>query len=294
MMPPPDLEVVEVVRRRDLHRAGALLGIGIVVRHDRDAPADQRQDRVPADQMAVALVVGMHRDRGVAQHRLGPRRRDRDVLVRAFDRVLDVPERALDLDLLHFEVGDRGLEFRVPIDEALVLVDQVLLVEIDEDLDDGLRQALVHGEALARPVAGGAQALELVDDRAAGLGLPRPDLLEEFLAPDLAAARLLPLHHLPLDHHLGRDTGVIGAGLPQHVAAAHALEAAEDVLQRVVERVPHVQRAGHVRRRDHDGVGLRIAPLRTPGAERLARFPHLADAALDFGGLIGLFDRHAG
>ena len=39
-----DLEVVEVVRRRDLHRAGALLGIGIVVGDDRDQAADERQD----------------------------------------------------------------------------------------------------------------------------------------------------------------------------------------------------------------------------------------------------------
>ncbi len=53
-----------------------------------------------------------------------------------------------------------------------------------------------------------------------------PDPLEKFGAADVAAARLLPLHQLPLDHHLGGDAGVVGAGLPQHVAAAHALEAA--------------------------------------------------------------------
>ena len=43
--------------------------------------------------------------------------------------------------------------------------------------------------------------------------------------PIVAAVRLLPLHHLPLDHHLRGDAGVIRAGLPQHVLAAHALEA---------------------------------------------------------------------
>ena len=37
VMPLADLEVVEVVRGRDLHRARALLGIGIVVGDDRDA-----------------------------------------------------------------------------------------------------------------------------------------------------------------------------------------------------------------------------------------------------------------
>ena len=70
----------------------------------------------------------MHRDAGVAQHRLGPRRRDDDERgpSLALDRIAEVPELALDLDLLDLEVGDRGLQLRVPVDQALVLVDQAL------------------------------------------------------------------------------------------------------------------------------------------------------------------------
>ena len=77
-VPLAHLEIVEVVRGRDLHRARALLGVGIFVGDDRDAAADQRQDHVLADQMLVALVVGMHGDRGVAEHGLGPRGGDDD------------------------------------------------------------------------------------------------------------------------------------------------------------------------------------------------------------------------
>ena len=44
-VPLPDLEIVEIVRRRDLDRAAARLGIGVFVGDDRDQPADQRQDR---------------------------------------------------------------------------------------------------------------------------------------------------------------------------------------------------------------------------------------------------------
>ena len=108
-----DLEVVEVVRRRDLHRARARLGIGVVVGNDRDVAADQRQDDMLADQVLVALVVRVHRDGGVAEHRLGPRRGDDDVVRSsnlALERIAEVPHMALDLDLLDLEVGDRGLE----------------------------------------------------------------------------------------------------------------------------------------------------------------------------------------
>ena len=208
----------------------------------------------------------------------------------ALDRIAQVPEIALDLGLLHFEIGDRGQQFRVPVDQPLVLVDQAFAVQFDEHLHDRARQALVHGETFARPVAGGAEPLQLVDDDAAAFGLPLPDPFEEFGAAHVATARLLPFHQLPLDHHLGRNAGVVGAGLPQHVAAAHPLETAENVLQRVVERVAHVQRAGDVRRRDHDGERCCVLAFGPAGLERAARLPDGGHAAFDIGGLVVFLD----
>ena len=292
-MPLANLEIVEIMRRRDLHRARAFFRVGISVGDDRDKPSDERQLHLAADEILVALIVRMHGDRGVAEHGLRTRGRDGDDLARlraliGDDRVVEVPERALHLDLLDFEVGDRGLKARIPIDEALVLVDEALLVELDEHLDDGLGQALVHGETFARPVAGSAEALQLVDDDAARFLLPGPDPFQEFLAPERAPVGLLRLHQLPLDHHLGRDAGVIGARLPQHVAPAHALEAAQNVLERIVERVPHVQRAGDVRRRDDDGVRGRACPLGTAGLEGAGLFPDGGDALLDCAGIESL------
>ena len=158
-------------------------------------------------------------------------------------------------------------------------------IEVDEHLEHGPRQALVHGEALARPVAGGAEPLELAPDGAPRFLLPLPYALEELLAAEVAAVRLLALHQLALDHHLGGDAGMIGARLPEHVAAAHALEAAQDVLQGVVEGVPHMERARHVRRRDDDGVGLGRAALRAPGPEGPGLLPAGGDARLDGGGV---------
>jgi hypothetical protein len=77
-VPAPDLEVVRVVRRRDLHDAGAELGLRVVVGDHRDGAADDGQRHRPADEVAVALVRGVHRDGHVAEQRLGARGRDRD------------------------------------------------------------------------------------------------------------------------------------------------------------------------------------------------------------------------
>ncbi len=78
-MPAADLEIVEIVRRGDLDRAAAGFRVGVFVGDDRDQPADQRQPDRLADQIGVARILGMHRDGGVAEHRLRPGRRDDDV-----------------------------------------------------------------------------------------------------------------------------------------------------------------------------------------------------------------------
>ena len=101
------------------------------------------------------------------------------------------------------------------------------------------------------------------------------------------AVRLLALRQLPLHHHLRGDARMVHTRLPEHVLAAHALEADQDILDRVVERVAHVQRTGDVGRRDHDRVG--IGPfLRTgTGAERIRFSPFAGDLRLDGRCVIG-------
>ena len=239
----------------------------------------------------------MHGDGSVAKHGLRPRGGNHDVSRcvvgvkgAAFERIAQMPEVTLHLDLLDFEVGDGGEQLRVPIDEALVLVDEAGAVEIDEHLAHGAGQSLVHGEALARPVAGGAEPLQLVDDQPARLVLPLPDAGDELVAAEIPAVRLLALHQLPLDHHLRGDAGMIHPRLPQHVAAAHALEAGQHVLQRVVERVTHMQRAGHVRRRNDDGVGPRRRPAGLARGKRSSVLPVAVGRPLDGRGLIGLVE----
>ena len=135
----------------------------------------------------VAFVVGIHRDRDVAQHRLRPGRRDHDVAgAIARPRVADLPDLALLLVVLDLEVRHRRAERRVPVDEALAAIDETVVEEADERLQHGGREPRIHREALARPVAGRAEPAHLVRDRRTGRFLPRPDAFGEFLAAEVA------------------------------------------------------------------------------------------------------------
>ncbi len=256
-----DLIVVEVMSRGDFYAAGAKFEVDVVVGDDRDQAVHQRQHDVAADEVLVALVLGVHRDCGVAQHGFRPGGRYDQVilaigcLATICQRIAQVPEVTFLIMVFDFKIGNRGVQLGIPVDQALAAVDQAVLVQPHEGFFDSLGKPLVHGEALTRPVHRGAQAANLPGDVTAGLFFPLPHLVEELLAPQVMTADALSAK-LTLDHHLGGNAGVIGAGLPQGVATLHPPETDQCIHDGVVEAMAHMQAAGDVRRRDHDGVGL--------------------------------------
>ena len=229
--------------------------------------------------LAYRLSLRVNGETGVADLGLRPHRAERE------RPVLDVDELRVALLALHLEVGEHRLAARAPVDDVVALVDQALLPEAHEDLAHRPREAGVHGEALPRPVARGPQPLELADDGAARFLLPLPDARRERLAPEVFL-RLALQRELLLDLDLGGDPRVVRAGKPERIEAVHALVADQDVLEGIVERMPPVQRAGDIRRRDHDRVR---APRR--GGVRVkvsALLPEAVPARLHAGGIVAI------
>ncbi len=207
-----DLEVGGVVRGGHLQEAGAEVPLDVLVGDDRQVASHQRQDRRASDQLAVALVVGVDRHRGVPQHRLRAHRRDRH-RAPTLEVVADRVQRVGLAALLDLQVGDRRARAGVPVDDVPVAVDEALLVERHEHLHDRAVVALVEREALFGVVARGPQPLELLDDRVPVVLAPLPRPAHELLAPELLAARALGAQRL-LDLRLRGDARVVGTKDP--------------------------------------------------------------------------------
>ena len=283
------LVVVRIVGRGDLHRARPEGRIDELVPDQGDLAADDGQDDRLAEQGRVALVLRMDRHGGVAQHGLGAGGGHGDAARAVGEGVAEVPELALLLLVDDLLVGEGRAGLRAPVDDPVALVDQPLLVEPDEDLLDGAGEPLVEGEAFARPVAGGADGAELLDDLAAVGALPFPDALEESLAAEIVAGDVLGVLEELLHLGLGGDAGVVGSRHPADLATAHLLEADQDVLQGVVQHMAKGEHPGHVGRGDDDrvgglgrgGVAAEVAaplPLRVPplfGDRRIIGLGHL-------------------
>ena len=277
--------VVEVVRGGDFQAAGAEFAVHVVIGNDGDFPAGERYADFFADVGAVAFVFGMHGEGDVGKDGFRAGGGDVHVLpvqsLSGDEGVTDVIHESAFFAVFDFEVGDGGFQYRVPVDETLTAIDKAVVVEFDEEGAHGAREGFIHGEALACPVKRGAQAAQLPHDLPTGFSFPFPHFGGEGFAAEVMPRFALCVQ-LALDDHLRGDAGMVAARLPQGVVAQHAVVADEGIHDGVLEGVAHVQGAGDVRRRNHDGVGLAAAA----GGEVVALFPAVVPFVFDVGGLV--------
>ena len=276
-------EVVRVMGRGDFDDAGSEIAFHIGIGDDGDLAADQRQDKCLADHRLIALVVRVNGNGRIAQHRFRTGGGQFQIAGAILERIAQVPEMAVLFLKFHLGVGDGGPAVRAPVDDALAAVNQALFIEAHKHLAHRLGAALVEREAFAVPVAGGAELLELLHNAAAELALPLPGAFQERLAADLLLREPFLAHGLH-DLRLRGDGSVIGAGQPESAIPLHTAPADQDILQRLIERMTHVELAGDVRRRNHNGVRL-LLRVRI-GVEILPVHPELIDSVLDVAGIV--------
>src|SRR6185369_10049221 len=201
------------------------------------------------------------------------------------NRIADVPQMALLLLVFDLYVGKRGMTAGAPVDQSVVPIDQPVFIKFDEYGADRLRQALVHGEPFAFPVAGGSQPFELADDLPAGLGFPSPHPLDERISAEIVTV-LLFSGKLAFDNVLRRYARVVGTGHPENIVTLHPLPATEDILESVIQRVTHVKGTGDVRGGDDNAVRFFLRGCCS--SEIAFAFPLGVPSQLDIMGLITL------
>ena len=273
-----DIEVHRIVAGGDLDGAGAELGVDTVVGDDRHAPLGDGHDRLFPDQVPVALVVWMDGHSDIGEHGGRTHGRNCELPFAVRERVANRVQRVVLVDVVDLEVGDRARAARTPVHDPVGPIQEAALVQVHEVPEHRPDVLLVHREPLAPVVQRRPEPAELPHDHAAVVIEPLPGPLDERLAAEVVAGQPL-FRQLTLDDVLRRDAGVVVSGLPEDREPAHPVPADEQILDRRVQRVPHMQVAGHVRRRDRDHEGLALG-IRLGLVEALL-FPGLLPARFD-------------
>ena len=137
-VPFANLKVGDVVARGNLQGAGAELHLDGLVAHDGYGPVHDGQHGLLAHEGGVAGVFGVHGHAGVAQHGLGTGGGHGYPAAAVGQGVADVVELAVLLLVFHLQVGQGRGAAGTPVDDALVAVDEALVVQVDEGGADGL------------------------------------------------------------------------------------------------------------------------------------------------------------
>ena len=247
------LEIVGVMCRCDLYASGSELFVYIGIRDHRNLTVCQRKLQHLSDKILIALIFRINRNGGIPQK--GFRTGRGDLNISAFlsnDWIIDMPEMSRLFLVLYLGIGNGGLTYRTPVDNAAAFIDPSFFVQTAEYFFYSLGTALIHRETFSVPICGRAQFFQLVVDPSAVLLFPFPAVSEKFFAADLILVDAFFFQHLGYFDLCG-DRRMVGSRLPEGLISLHSLEARQDILHGVVQRMAHMKLAGYVRRRHHDG-----------------------------------------
>jgi len=101
----PYLEVIRIVRRRNLDRSGSKRRIDRVISDDRNQASQDREPNRLANEMGVPLVIGVNGHGRIPEHRFRPSRGHYHTLVASLDWIGEMPQVTLDVPVDHFQVG---------------------------------------------------------------------------------------------------------------------------------------------------------------------------------------------
>src|SRR5262249_31556494 len=127
----PPLHVGRVAEGADHQDAGPLVALDEIAREDRHGHAEERRQRLLADERLVALVLRVRGDADARRQQLGPRGGDGKATP-ALDPEAYLMERALLRAVLDLGLRDGRAEVHVPERGRLDLVDVALSQQVEE------------------------------------------------------------------------------------------------------------------------------------------------------------------
>ena len=233
--------VVGVVCRSNFYSTGTKFQIYIAISDDGDNAVSNGQTQMFANQMTITGVFRVNCYCGIAKHSFRTSGSDGQEGTFFFNnRVLNVPQITCVILMFYFDITQSGVTVYAPVGNAGAFVNQAFFVQGAEYFTYSLRAAFIHSKTFAFPVAGNAQAFQLVDDAVAVLVFPNPNAFQEFFTTKVIASFVFFFFDYFFYFNLGSKACVVIAGHPQGIVTHHTVPTDKNILQGVVQCMTHV------------------------------------------------------
>ena len=156
--------VVRVVSGSNFNYARTELDINIFIGNNRYFPMNDRENKRFADDILIALVIGVDSNGSIAEHGLRSCGGKLNIAASVLERIAKMPEMTCLILILDLSVRDGGAAVRAPVYHSLALIDESFIIKIYEYFLDRFGTAFVHGKAFPVPIAGRAHFFELFND----------------------------------------------------------------------------------------------------------------------------------
>ncbi len=205
--------------------------------------------------MEKSLVIRIDADPGIPENGFRSRGSYGKFLIAALDLIFQVVQMTLTLLVYHLLIRKSGFCLRIPVYHAITTIYMSFIIKVNEYFDHRSRHIIVHGEFGAIPVTGSPEFLKLFQNDPAMLMGPFPGVLQKFFPGKVIFVDPLSLQ---FSHHLsfGCDRSMICSRHPAGIVAFKTGPANQNILDGIVEHMPHMEYTCHVRRRNNDGIGF--------------------------------------
>ena len=141
-----DLIIIRVMGRRTFHGSRSESYLDIFITDDRQYVTVGRIDAFLAYEMIELLILWMNYHAHITVHRFRSGRSDIKSLITVDNFIAEVIHLAFDVFMDDFDVTERGLGDRIPVDDSFTLIDQTFLIVIDEYLGNGFGKTFIKGK----------------------------------------------------------------------------------------------------------------------------------------------------
>ena len=121
-------KVIGVVGRCNFYGTGTKTDIDIVIGNDFDFTIYERYDDFLADVFFHAVVFGIDGNGRIAHDGFRTGRGNHDVVIFSDDGIFDIPEAALYVRMVYFDIGQCRIAMRAPVGDTLSLIDEAFFI----------------------------------------------------------------------------------------------------------------------------------------------------------------------